>query len=59
MTLTLDDLLNIRDALNERIETLVKNAPTQKGNYTRASQHAATRDKVQDEIDKRRAQSPG
>ena len=61
MNLTLDDLISIRDALNDHIFNLVQAAgkPGAKpGNYTRAASFAETRDKVQEEIDTRRNSQP-
>lgn len=61
MNLTLDDLVNIRDTLNDHIFNLVQAAgkPDAKpGNYTRAASIAETRDKIQEEIDIRRNSQP-
>lgn len=57
MVLSLDELLNIRDALNEKISALVAKgcAPDAKpGPLGRAVILAETRDKIQAEIDMRR-----
>lgn len=60
MNLTLDDLSNIRDALNEKIHALVmqgsadmKAQLSTRGAFGRASALAETRDKIQAEIDQR------
>lgn len=58
MNLTLDDLLNIRLALNCKIHALVMaGAKGQPGTFSQATQYAETRDKVQAEINAR--QTPG
>jgi hypothetical protein len=53
MNLTLADLYNIRDALNEKIHTMVVQRVTQGAPIGPATQYAETRDKVQAEIDQR------
>jgi hypothetical protein len=56
MNLTLDDLNNIRFALNEKIHSLVMSGMKEGGPvapFSQATQYATTRDKIQAEIDKR------
>jgi hypothetical protein len=49
---TLDELQNIREALDEKIHALVTKGTTNNP-YTKAHALALTRDKIQAEIDKR------
>jgi uncharacterized protein with von Willebrand factor type A (vWA) domain len=56
MILTLDDLANIRDALNEKIHSLVMAGAKNGGvlaPFSEATRLAETRDKIQAEINKR------
>lgn len=53
MNLTLDDLYNIRLALNEKIHGMVMKGVKEGAPIGPATQYAVTRDKIQDEIDQR------
>ncbi len=52
MKLTLEDLQNIREALNEKIAAIVNDKNGNAGRVNKALEYAATRDKVQTEIER-------
>jgi hypothetical protein len=53
MNLTLDDLYNIRFALNEKIHAMVMKGVKDGAPIGPATKYAETRDKIQAEIDQR------
>jgi hypothetical protein len=54
MNLSFEDLQNIRDALNERIHRIVMDGTKAGTPIGGAATLAETRDKIQDEMDKRK-----